>query len=68
MSQHQRTTIVLSCIIILLTNLIAILAGIIDAQWGKIYDYKVRCYNKKLRIEYIVPGYRIGCWLGQEVE
>lgn len=26
------------------------------------------CLSPKKRIEYIFPGFRIGCWLGEEVK
>ena len=40
------------------------LFGIIDRNSGVVHG----CENNMMRIEYAMPGFRVGCWLGERIE
>lgn len=42
-------------------NLFPFIAGVLDVQRPFLKD---RCESKLTRIEYIIPGYRAGCYMG----
>lgn len=37
--------------------------GVLERQ-----EYSGACDEPKIRIEYVFPAFRIGCWLGESVE
>ena len=49
-------------VLMVVTSIGMIMTGLCDA--GAI-ENKYQCNSEKSRIEYVLPFYRIGCWLGE---
>lgn len=47
--------------VILVISVLSVFIGIVDAGPNS------KCDGPKARIEYVLPAYRIGCWLGSPV-
>lgn len=57
-SSHPAVVLI---IFYLCLNFIPFLNGLLDAGYSPIHS---GCYGSLKRIEYILPGYRVGCYLG----
>lgn len=49
-------------------NLATVLAGIEASEWDPHRITNQKCNSPLVRIEYVFPGYRVGCWLGQPMD
>lgn len=48
-------------VLYIICNIMPFFEGLSDARYGKSVS---RCGSKLSRIEYVFPGYRLGCWAG----
>lgn len=46
-------------------NIMFVAVGLFTACKDQLYPAETNCHAPLRRIEFVVPGYRVGCWLGQ---
>lgn len=60
----MKDFLIVLCIIV---TLILLVVNIIATGFGVIDSIDSRCNTETRRIHYVAPGYKLGCWLGEEV-
>jgi len=49
-------------------SLVAFVGGLSSSTSNFEKDHQWGCYGPTRRIHYVVPAYRVGCWLGQPTQ
>lgn len=60
MKEHMLILTFIICMLLLVLNVVGVGVGAIDHSSG------VAACEKKHNVDYLIPGYRFGCWLGEE--
>ena len=59
----RETIVFVTAFVLILFNVVLLMIGVLEGR----AEFRSACRHPLARVEVLVPGFRVGCWLGKPI-